>query len=106
MAPDVVQISDGGGKISAARRPILGREDVARFALGIARNVDFTVEFASYNGLPAVRFLSGGALDWVLAVEIHDGLITGLYGIRNPDKLDRAETTCPLTRGGHTPWKP
>ncbi|MFE4861082.1 RNA polymerase sigma-70 factor [Streptomyces sp. NPDC056670] len=109
MAPDVVQISDGGGKVSAARRPITGSADVARFVLGVARTslTEATeIEHATYNGMPAARFLTGGALDWLAAFEIHDGRITGLYAMRNPDKLHRADTVRPLDRGDHRLWKP
>ncbi|WP_411143884.1 RNA polymerase sigma-70 factor [Streptomyces sp. x-80] len=108
LAPDVVQFSDGGGKVVAARRPINGRDDVARFVLGVVRNTTAAtrVEHATYNGMPAARFVTDGELDWLVAFEIHDGRITGLYGVRNPDKLHRAETVLPLDRGGHQPWKP
>ncbi|WP_030792911.1 RNA polymerase sigma-70 factor [Streptomyces sp. NRRL S-920] len=108
LAPDVVQISDGGGKVSAARRPIVGRDDVARFVLGLARlhHAAAPVEHGICNGMPAARFLADGELDWLLAFEIHDGRITGLYGIRNPDKLRRADTVHTLDRGGAPPWKP
>ncbi|MFI9307336.1 RNA polymerase sigma-70 factor [Streptomyces triculaminicus] len=108
LAPDVVQLSDGGGKVVAARRPIIGRDDVARFVLGVTRATAATtrVEQVTYNGMPAARFLTDGELDWLVAFEILDGRITGLYGIRNPDKLHRAETVRPLDRGGHQPWKP
>ncbi|UFQ14116.1 RNA polymerase sigma-70 factor [Streptomyces huasconensis] len=108
LAPDVVQISDGGGKVSAARRPIVGRDEVARFVLGVARTgaADAPVEHVTCNGMPAARFLAGGAPDWLLAFEIQGGRITGLYGIRNPDKLRRADTVRALDRGGPRPWKP
>uniref|UniRef100_A0AAU2JZF7 RNA polymerase sigma-70 factor n=1 Tax=Streptomyces sp. NBC_00049 TaxID=2903617 RepID=A0AAU2JZF7_9ACTN len=107
LAPEVVQISDGGGKVVAARRPITGRAEVARFVLGVLRTVTAAtrVEPAAYNGMPAARFVTGGELDWLVAFEIHDGRITGLYGIRNPDKLHRAESVLPLDRGGHQPWR-
>lgn len=55
-------------------------------------------------GMPAARFVTGGELDWLVAFEIHDGRITGLCAIRNPDKLHRAETVLPLEREGHQPW--
>ncbi|MBB4888534.1 RNA polymerase sigma-70 factor [Streptomyces netropsis] len=108
LAPDVVQISDGGGKVVAARRPITGRDDVARFVIKVIRNSAATthVEHTTYNGMPAARFLTGGELDWLVAFEIHDGRITGLYGIRNPDKLHGADTVHPLDRGASQPWKP
>lgn len=102
LAPDVVQISDGGGKVVAARRPITGRDEVARFVLGVLRTTGSTtrVEPATYNGMPAARFLTGDALDWLVAFEIRDGRISGLYGMRNPDKLRRADAVRPLDRGG------
>ena len=108
LAPDVVQISDGGGNVVAARRPITGRSEVARFVLRVTRTSGAAtgVEHAAYNGMPAARFLTGGVLDWLVAFEIHDGRITGLYGIRNPDKLQRADVVRPLDRRGHQPWKP
>lgn len=107
LAPDVVVISDGGGKAVAARRPITGRDEVARFALGVARtNPTAGAEHATYNGMPAARFVTDGQLDWLVAFEIHDGLITGLYGIRNPDKLHNAEIMQPLDRGGPPTWRP
>ncbi|UNO39073.1 RNA polymerase sigma-70 factor [Streptomyces sp. MST-110588] len=109
LAPDVVVISDGGGKAVAARRPVTGRSDVTRFVLGVYRTgttATARVEHTACNGMPAVRFLTGGALDWLVAFEIRDGRITGLYGIRNPDKLHRTETVRPLDRKGPQPWKP
>ncbi|MFD9903209.1 RNA polymerase sigma-70 factor [Streptomyces sp. NPDC059063] len=108
LAPDVVQISDGGGKVIAARRPVTGAADVARFVLGVMRTTTATtqVEHAVYNGMPAARFVTDGELDWLVAFEIHDGRITGLYGIRNPDKLHRADAVRSLDRGEDTTWRP
>ncbi|MER6572090.1 RNA polymerase sigma factor SigJ [Streptomyces sp. NPDC001093] len=108
LAPDVVVISDGGGKAVAARRAVTGPEDVARFVLGVYRTgaAAARVEPARYNGMPAARFLTGGALDRLVAFEIRDGRITGLYGIRNPDKLDRADVVRPLGRGARNTGAP
>ena len=36
LAPDVVLIADGGGKVTAARRPIVGADKVARFLVAVA----------------------------------------------------------------------
>ncbi|GGT45948.1 RNA polymerase sigma-70 factor [Streptomyces purpureus] len=109
LAPDVVQISDGGGKVVAARRPITGRADVAHFVLGVLRTATTAttrVEHTAYNGMPAARFVNDGVLDWLVAFEIDGGRITGLYGIRNPDKLHSADAVRPLDRGGRQTWKP
>jgi RNA polymerase sigma factor (sigma-70 family) len=40
LAADVVSRSDGGGIVSAARRPVLGRENVARFVAGLFRRFE------------------------------------------------------------------
>ncbi|WP_367140128.1 MULTISPECIES: RNA polymerase sigma-70 factor [Streptomyces] len=109
LAPDVVQVSDGGGKATAARRPITGSAEVARYVLGVARTsltAPTRIEQATYNGMPAARSVTGGGLDWLLAFEIHDGRITGLYVMRNPDKLRRTDAVCLLDRGELQPWKP
>ncbi|MFE9785694.1 RNA polymerase sigma-70 factor [Nocardia salmonicida] len=90
LAPDVVEISDGGGRVSAARRPIIGAESVARFMIGLAQHsmTGATVEFGNFNAQPAVLVRSkNGDLDTVLVVEVTDDLITGLYAVRDPDKL-------------------
>ncbi|MEV0542374.1 RNA polymerase sigma-70 factor [Nocardia salmonicida] len=94
LAPDVVEISDGGGRVSAARRPIVGAESVARFMIGLAQNsmAGATVEFGSFNAQPAVLVRSrNGDLDTVLVVEMVDDLIAGLYAVRNPDKLQAVD---------------
>ncbi|MFH8786976.1 RNA polymerase sigma-70 factor [Streptomyces roseoverticillatus] len=109
LAPDVVQVSDGGGKATAARRPITGSAEVARYVLGVARTgitPTTRLEHATYNGMPAARSLTDGEVDWLLAFEIHDDRITALYVMRNPDKLHGADAVRPLDRGDRRPWKP
>ncbi|MFF2084125.1 RNA polymerase sigma-70 factor [Nocardia sp. NPDC058176] len=100
LAPDVVQISDGGGRVSAARRPITGAEQVARFLVGLVRGpmAGMSVEFGTFNAAPAVLARDvDGRLDSVLLVEVIDDLVTGLYAIRNPDKLGSVDLVRPLT---------
>ncbi|MFC9437622.1 RNA polymerase sigma-70 factor [Nocardia sp. NPDC057030] len=102
LAPDVVQISDGGGRVVVAGRPIVGAEPVAKFLIGLARNsmADMAVEFGSFNALPALLLRSGadGQLDTILMIEIDGDRITGLYAVRNPDKLRSADVLRPLDR--------
>lgn len=102
LAPDVVQISDGGGRVVVAGRPITGAEPVAKFLIGLARNsmADMAVEFGTFNALPALLLRSGtdGQLDTILMIEIDGDRITGLYAVRNPDKLRSADLLRPLDR--------
>ncbi|BDB59304.1 MULTISPECIES: RNA polymerase sigma-70 factor [Rhodococcus] len=89
LAPDVRYLADGGGKVNAARVPVLGSAKVARLFLGLVRHPlpDMTIEPAVVNSMPGVLVYSAGVLDMVLHFEIDDGLVTGVYVVRNPDKL-------------------
>ncbi|QHG84715.1 RNA polymerase sigma-70 factor [Rhodococcus rhodochrous] len=89
LAPDVRYLADGGGKVNAARVPVLGSAKVARLFLGLVRHPlpDMTIEPAVVNSMPGVLVYSAGVLDMVLHFEIDGGLVTGVYVVRNPDKL-------------------
>ena len=89
MAPDVVMLSDGGGKRQAARNPVLGAWNVARFMAGIAgkAEADTVMEVVHVNGAPAWRITTGGALYGVFQLIIADGLVQQLLLVANPDKL-------------------
>ncbi|MFJ7778466.1 RNA polymerase sigma-70 factor [Streptomyces yangpuensis] len=86
LAADVRYVSDGGGVVNAARRPILGRDNVARFALGaMAKYVaGVPVSVAEVNGTPALLF---GEVA-VLLVEFENGLVSGISTVVNPEKLE------------------
>ncbi|MFE4835961.1 RNA polymerase sigma-70 factor [Arthrobacter sp. NPDC056691] len=100
LAPGAVLLSDGGGKVSAARRPVVGADHVARFLLGIATKPipDMRVEMSSLNGMPAILIYSGAVVDLAIMVESDNDHVTGLYLVRNPDKLGAATTSRQLSR--------
>ena len=97
LAPDVVFLGDGGGIVQAVRTPIVGASRVARLlAVGLGRIPDAaSIQPAEVNGYPALILRLNGEVDTVLAVRIDDGLVTGLYAVRNPEKLSHMgqETT-------------
>jgi RNA polymerase sigma-70 factor (TIGR02957 family) len=99
LAPDVVMLSDGGGVKQALVRPVSGARRVARLlGLGLPRIVgEVSVEPVQINGGPALVIRIDGEIDNVVAVRIDDGLVTGLYIVRNPDKLSRLQHETPLT---------
>jgi RNA polymerase sigma-70 factor (TIGR02957 family) len=99
LAPEVVVISDGGGIKRAAPRPIIGAEKVSRFIIGGLAKTDatLTVGPTMVNGNPALVLRVDGGLDGVIAVRVEDARITGLYYVRNPDKLTHVESETPLT---------
>ncbi|KPI24183.1 RNA polymerase sigma-70 factor [Streptomyces sp. NPDC048253] len=100
LAPEVVLLSDGGGVKQAARRPVVGADKVARFIIGGAGRIDaaLTGELALVNGHPALLVRLDGENDGVMAVRVEDARITGIYYVRNPEKLTRVASETPLTR--------
>ncbi|MFD0266268.1 RNA polymerase sigma-70 factor [Streptomyces sp. NPDC127106] len=99
LAPDVVLLSDGGGIKRAAPRPVVGAEKFVRFYLGGTAKAGATIacEPTVVNGNPALAVYVNGAFDAVMAVRVEDGRITGLYFVRNPEKLTRVTSETPLT---------
>lgn len=95
LAPDVVFTSDSDGKVSAARRPVLGAEKVARLLIGLMSRAgaQYRVELASYNSAPAAIVYRDDRPDSVFMIEVIDGKITNFYAMRNPEKL--ASVTVP-----------
>jgi RNA polymerase sigma-70 factor (TIGR02957 family) len=100
LAPDVVLVGDGGGLKQAVLRPIVGADKVARLlAAGLGKvAAAVSLQPANVNGHPALIFRLDGELDSVMAVRIDDGLITGLYAVRNPEKLSHMERETALRR--------
>ncbi|MEU4119068.1 RNA polymerase sigma-70 factor [Kitasatospora sp. NPDC028055] len=96
LAPDVVLLGDGGGVVRAALTPVVGAEPVAHVLGRIAAAV--SLRPASVNGCPALVVRLDGELDTVMALRIDDGLITGLYAVRNPEKLSRMDRETALRR--------
>jgi RNA polymerase sigma-70 factor (ECF subfamily) len=57
-----------------------------------------SVEPAQLNGCPALIVRLNGEIDSVVAVRIDEGKITGLYVVRNPEKLSRVEQETAVSR--------
>jgi RNA polymerase sigma-70 factor (ECF subfamily) len=93
LAEDVTFFGDGGGKVAAARRPLVGREAVLHLLTGIRRAAakdllpQIRVEMIDVNFEPAFVIRVAGRIDSVYALEIADDTIQALRVVRNPDKL-------------------
>ena len=100
LAPDVVLLGDGGGIKQAVPRPIVGAGKVARLlATGLGRIAGTaSLRPAQVNGYPALILRLNGEIDTVVAVRVDDGLITGLYAVRNPEKLSHMHRETTLRR--------
>jgi RNA polymerase sigma-70 factor, ECF subfamily len=89
LADDVTCWSDGGGKVAATRRPVRGRDAVARLLVGIARKAPAGLDtrLTRVNGQPGfVSYLDGRPFA-VLLLDIADARIQGVRLVINPDKL-------------------
>jgi RNA polymerase sigma-70 factor (ECF subfamily) len=92
LAPDVVLVTDGGGKAKAALRPISGADKVARFVAAVSaeglENPDLRVELADVNGAPAIVAWEGTEPYLSMSMVVGgDGRIEQVLLVRNPDKL-------------------
>lgn len=90
LASDVRVVTDGGGKVSAALNVLDGADHAARFLIGVSRKGwrdDFTLRFATINGLPGIIVDSPEGLVQTSAFEIEGDVVRALYVVRNPDKL-------------------
>jgi RNA polymerase sigma-70 factor, ECF subfamily len=89
LAQDVASWSDGGGKVSAARQPVFGRQNVVRLVLGLMSKApaDLRMEIAVINGTPGLLLFSGAMLWYVATFAIANEQIQALHAVLNPDKL-------------------
>ena len=97
LAPDVVLMTDGGGKVQAALNPIYGRDKVFRFLTAVAPDALELVP-VWLNGSPAMTNWIAGQRDGVGTMLVEDGVVTRLFLVRNPDKLGRVVEEVPLER--------
>jgi len=96
LAPDVVFLADGGGVVQAALAPIVGAGAVAPVLGRISATA--SLRAAQVNGYPALIIRLNGELDTVMAVRTAGGLVTGLYAVRNPEKLSYMQRETTLRR--------
>lgn len=103
LAPDATWTADSGGVVSAARRPVVGAEKVARAIAGLMRRAAtlgaMRVNMVTCNSAPAVLLYLGDQLEGVITLEIAEGKITNFYVMRNPQKLAALATARDISRG-------
>jgi RNA polymerase sigma-70 factor (ECF subfamily) len=90
LAPDVVQLDDGGPARHAGRRPIVGPYRVSRLLVNLSKRMDprSEFEFVRINASPGVVLRIDGRPDVVLLMDIgSDGLIHRIWSVLNPEKL-------------------
>ena len=89
LTDDVTVFSDGGGKVNAARKPVVGRDKVALFLTNLARLAPPGTRFRMepINGQSGIVTLVDGAVRNVVTFDFTDSAIRAIYIVVNPDKL-------------------
>jgi RNA polymerase sigma-70 factor, ECF subfamily len=92
LAADAILYTDGGGVVTAARKPIYGADKIARFLVGVQRKPGFVsdIEYTivSVNGDFGVRMVSptAGFLG-IVALQVQDAAIVAVRLFSNPERF-------------------
>lgn len=88
LHPDAVYVTDGGGKVSAARKLIHGGARIAEVMVRVGRQwrADH-IDFVEVGGELALVFYRQGCVYSVDTIQISEGAITAYRRVINPDKL-------------------
>ena len=94
LAADVVSLSDGGGVVSAARNPVVGRSNVARLVLGLLEkySAGTTSLVAEVNGEPTIVVVRDGLPLVVWQFDIGPEGVRSMIAVLNPDKLHQFDS--------------
>lgn len=99
---DVVVHSDGGGAIRAARRPVHGAEQVARYLLRVRGKWPVTLHLAEVNGSAGVIAECQGRVAAVVSLAMAGGKIARVDIVLNPVKLQHAVPNHVAACDGHS----
>ena len=99
LAPDAIWMSDGGGKVAAARRVIQGNAAIARMLIKIEQKYarPFTYRLGRMNGESVVVMYRNGLPFGVTYCETDGERILALYRVLNPDKLSEVDAEVPTS---------
>ncbi|MCJ2061987.1 RNA polymerase sigma factor SigJ [Methylobacterium sp. J-088] len=93
LTEDVVATADGGGKVPASPKPLVGREAVlarhAAMAQDFEQDPSRLVRYATIDGLPGFVTVEAGDIVQTTALWLRADAVAALYVVRNPDKLIR-----------------
>ncbi len=94
LSDDAQWLSDGGGMVRTAVKPLFGADRIARFLIGVQRKraVSFRFVPVRVNGGPGLLAELGGSFRSVLAFDVADGRILRVYQVANPQKLERVRS--------------
>lgn len=94
FAEEVSMTSDGGGKVTAARKILYGRNKIshALAMFGTKYGVHFSHKLSTINGeIGLLTFIDGKIYGATTFEFSEDGKIAAMYRVMNPDKLNRIQ---------------
>jgi RNA polymerase sigma-70 factor (ECF subfamily) len=89
FSDEISMMSDGGGKVTAARKVVTGKRKLAHALAMFGKKIgaSFTNTLCRINGEPGLLTFYEGKIFSATTFEFSDGKITALYRVMNPDKL-------------------
>jgi RNA polymerase sigma-70 factor (ECF subfamily) len=88
LDPNAVAIGDGGGIVTALKRPLVGRDWIVKGFTQLAKDqADFQLHETIVNGEPGLTVMAGDRLLAVVSLAVSDGRIQRIWAMRNPEKL-------------------
>ena len=95
LTDDITVVSDGGGKVAAFIKPVIGRESVMALLLGLYKKFYSKVHIQQrwINHQPALFYYEGDKLTNCQVFSFKNGHVDHIFFIRNPDKLKLLENT-------------
>jgi RNA polymerase sigma-70 factor, ECF subfamily len=90
LAEDVALHGDGGGKVIANKKPVIGRDAVAQFVIATTRTVPSvaSLDEIELNGAPGLVLRTAGRPLVAILIETDGEHIHSVFAVANPDKLD------------------
>lgn len=92
FADEVSMTSDGGGKVTAARKIVRGKTKLAHALamFGAKYGAHFSHRLSTINGEPGLLTFIDGKIYGATVFEFsEDGKISAIYRVMNPDKLNK-----------------
>jgi hypothetical protein len=90
LAPEVVAVSDGGGRVVTALSPVHGPELVAR-SMTELMSPDIVLSVEAVNGQPGVVLRRAGGVVAVVSLRVARAKVAAVWIVLNPDKLGHWE---------------
>lgn len=95
LAEDITASTDGGGKVPASPRPLIGIAEVmarhVQLAQEFQQSPSLLIRYVVIDGLPGFVSVEGGGIVQTTALQIADDKIVAIYITRNPDKLQHLD---------------